>query len=137
MKKMKRLLAKGSLFLMLGYVSAIWLVNAQPATAITDWWGTDTTSYNPDVVWSDGFKEDSLLGVVTSAINRILWILSLIALVILLWWGFQMVTAAGDEEKYNKWFTILKQSWIGLAFIAFSWMFVSLVFRLIWKVSWT
>ena len=57
--------------------------------------------------------------------------LSLIALVVLLWGGFQMVTAAGDEGKHKKGFTILKQAAIGLIFIGLSWLFVSLIFWII------
>jgi hypothetical protein len=43
--------------------------------------------------------------------------LALVALVVLLWGGFQMVTAAGDDAKYKKGFKILQQAAIGLIFI--------------------
>jgi len=39
-----------------------------------------------------------------------LGMLALIALVVLLWGGFQMVTAAGDDDKYKKGFKILQQA---------------------------
>ncbi|MEI7558636.1 MAG: hypothetical protein WCJ45_07785 [bacterium] len=52
-----------------------------------------------------------------SFINWMLGMLALIALVILLRGGFQMVTAAGDDAKYKKGFKILQQAAIGLVFI--------------------
>jgi len=52
-------------------------------------------------------------------------------LVILLWGGFQMVTAAGDDTKYKNGFKILKQAAIGLIFIGVSWLVVSVIFRLL------
>jgi hypothetical protein len=54
--------------------------------------------------------------------------LALIALIICLWGGFQMVTAAGDDGKYKKGMTILKQAAIGLIIIGVAWLFVSVIF---------
>ncbi len=76
-------------------------------------------------------QEGGLINVFKRAINWILSILSLITLAILLWGGFQMVTAAGDDGKYKKGFTILKQAAIGLAFIGLAWFIVSIIFWLI------
>ena len=87
------------------------------------------TSDIAGVGWAD--KAGGLVGVVKSFINRILGLLSLIALVVLLLWGFNMVTAAGDEEKYKKGFTIMKQAWIWLAVIGLSWFVVSIIFWII------
>jgi preprotein translocase subunit Sss1 len=42
-----------------------------------------------------------------------------------------MLTAAGDEEKYNKWFTILKQVALWLVMIGLAWFIVSMIFYLI------
>lgn len=69
-----------------------------------------------------------LLNIVKNFINFVLGLLSLIALVMLLWGGFQMVTAAGDDKKYEAGFTILKQAGIGIAFIGLSWFIVSFIF---------
>jgi hypothetical protein len=46
-----------------------------------------------------------------------LGMLATIALVLVLWAGFQMVTAAGDDAKYKKGMTILKQAGIGLVIV--------------------
>jgi hypothetical protein len=42
-----------------------------------------------------------------------------------------MITAAGDDGKYKKGFTILKQAGIGLVFIGVSWLIVSVIFFLL------
>ena len=77
-------------------------------------------------------QKNQLETVIKNAINWVLWILSLIVFVLLLWWGFQMVTAAGDDKKFAAGQTILKQAGIGLAFIAASWLIVSMIF---WVIS--
>ncbi|MDR3169512.1 MAG: pilin [Candidatus Peribacteria bacterium] len=73
-----------------------------------------------------------LLDTVKNFINRMLGMLATIALVICLWAGFQMVTAAGDDGKYKKGMTILKQAGMGLVIIGLAWSIVSVVF---WLVS--
>ena len=75
--------------------------------------------------------EDGLIKVIKRAINWVLGILGLITFVLLLWGGFQMVTAAGDDKKFGAGQTILKQAGIGLLFIAGSWLMVSMIFWLI------
>jgi len=72
-----------------------------------------------------------IMSVIKTFINRVLGLLSLIALVVLLYGGFNMVTAAGDEAKYKKGFKILQQAAVGLAIIGLSWIIVSAIFRVI------
>jgi len=72
-----------------------------------------------------------LINVIKNFINWALGMLALIALVVLLWGGFQMVTAAGDETKYKKGFKILQQAAVGLVFIGVSWLVVSVIFWLL------
>ena len=110
------------------WAGSLGMVNAQ----ISEDQPQDTT-YNPG--WHTTLKEDSLLRTIKSFVNRILGLLSLIALVICLWGWFQMLMAAGDENKYKKWFTILKQAGLWLAIIWLAWLFVSLIFRLINKFT--
>lgn len=86
-------------------------------------------------VWNECIENTwsrELIDVAINFINRVLWILWFIALVICLIWGFQMVTASGDENKYKKWFTILKQAWIWLVVIWLSWIIVRLI---LWLIS--
>lgn len=112
---------------MLWLMSFSWLANAQ----IESWfWDADETWW----VWVAWAWEDQwewFLDVVRNFVNWVLWIMALIALIILLWGGFLMVTAAGDEEKYNKWFKILKQAAIGLIMMWVAWFIVSIIFTVI------
>ncbi len=91
-------------------------------------------AWSADQVWligTDEWQWDSLINVIKWFINWTLGILALIALIVLLRWGFQMVTAAWDEEKYKKGWTILKQAAIWLVIIGLAWFIISLIFRLI------
>jgi hypothetical protein len=113
------------------------------ATASTDidWSAKEWLQWNTGVkwiqwVWEENRRGSALLDVIKNAVNWVLWMLSLITLCIVLWWWFQMVTAAGDDGKYKKWFTILKQAWIWLIIILLAWIIVSVVFWLVNSVWW-
>ncbi len=109
-------------------------VFAQQGSTNPDPFGT-RTDFNPNIPGAQGLQWEGLLTSIQKGINWILWILAFIALIVLLWWWFQMVTAAGNEEKYKKWFTILKQSAIWLLFIGLAWLIVSLIFAVIWAIT--
>lgn len=89
-----------------------------------------------EIEWVAGVKQgqanDWFLTVVKTAINWVLGMLGLIAFVLLLWGGFNMVTAAGDDKKFGEGLKILKNAGIGFVFIAVSWLLVSMIF---WVVS--
>ena len=97
-----------------------------------DWWNY-VTEYK--VIWTDQWGTEwttpRLIQTVQKTINRVLWILWLIALILCLWWGFQMLTAAGDDGKVKTWTKILKHAAIWLVVIWLSWILVSFIFRLI------
>lgn len=99
-------------------------VNSQNAVGINGVAGTKDSSD----------KGNTLETVIKRTINWILSILSLIVFVLLLWWGFQMVTANWDDKKFGAGMTILKQAAIWLAFIGVSWLMVSMIFRILWQV---
>ena len=80
-------------------------------------------------------KKNGLMDVVKNAINWTLGTLWLITFILLLWAGFQMVTAAGDDKKFGEGLKILKNAGIGLLFIAVSWLLVSMLFWVIGVVS--
>ncbi len=97
------------------------------------WFGSDehNKDYNPNVAGKDDFQKDSIIKTIKTAINRVLWMLSFVALLLCLWWGFKMMTSGGDQKKYEEGLNILKWAAIGLAVIALSWLIVSVIFRLI------
>ncbi len=137
---MKKLMKKMSLgFLgLFGFlaIGAGTLGVATQANAQVEWgWSNPDLKYNPDVIGSTSMQNDSLITTIKSFVNWVLTILALIALIVLLWGGFQMLTAAGDDGKYKKGFTILKQAAIGLAFIALAWLMVSLIFWLLGLIT--
>ncbi len=121
----------GFLALGLGVVGLSSQADAQGAQPSVWGWDNQNVNYNPNVVGSEALANDNLITSVKTFINWVIGLLALIALAILLWGGFQMLTAAGDDGKYKKGFTILKQAGIALAFIALSWLIVSLIFYVI------
>ena len=101
------------------------------------WWVTGVTGVV--LPWTEDSIEaaDDVLVVETiqNAINRVLWILAFVALIILLYAWLLMLTAAGNEERFNKWRTILKQVALWLAFIGLAWIIVSMIFWLIDQIT--
>lgn len=96
-----------------------------------------TQQYTTDVAVSQGSSCGADTPVLICGIKRIVnWVLgllALIALLILLWAGFKMLTANGDTKQYDEWFTILKQAAVGLAFIAASYIIVQFIMFVIGK----
>lgn len=126
---MKQTIAK----ILVGATAAIvWLTGFGFATTL---WSTQQGA-GLNVQGSDVLTgSDSLITSIKTFINWVLGLLATIALVILLWGGFQMVTAAGDEAKYKKGFQILKQAAIGLIFIGLSALFIQLIFYILGVVG--
>lgn len=61
-------------------------------------------------------------------INYALSFVSIIALVVLIYAGIQMTTAAGDDKKYQAGKTTLKKITIGIIGIGISWLIISFIF---------
>jgi len=97
--------------------------------------GAATSTADIGVAWAGAQSGNSIMGIIKVFINWVLGLLSLIALVVCLYGGFSMVTAAGDEAKYKSGFKILQQAAVGLAIIGLSWIIVSAVFRIIWGAA--
>ena len=79
----------------------------------------------------DGGRNDALINVIKWFINWTLGILWLIALLVLLYGWFRMVTAAGNEDQYGEGMKILKQAAFGLVMIGLAWFIVSMIFFVI------
>ena len=108
--------------------------NTTPALT-TKFWVNNTNTSGIGIAGAGVDQKNSLLTVVKNFINFVLWLLGLITLIMLLWWGFNMVTSAGDNQKFGDGMKILKNAGIGLAFIALSWMMVSMIFWVIWQIG--
>jgi len=120
----------------LGFGSVVTLAQSTPV--YTSQFGDIKDAWWVGVSWAGQERWDTLISVIKSFINWMLGMLALIAMVILIRGGFQMVTAAGDEGKYKKGFKILQQAAIGLVFIWVSWLVVSLIFWVLGTIgAWT
>lgn len=129
------------LAVMMMWMAAFWSIIGVASAKTDSWASTAGLKGNTWVSWIAWVGESSrkwsqLLDVIKNWINWVLGMLALITLCIVLWWGFQMVTAAGDDGKYKKGFTILKQAGIWLIIILLAWIIVSVVFWLVGSVGW-
>lgn len=141
--KMKKMLI-GAFLGMFAVTGIAVLPNYASATGDTDLgdWANPNAAGNY-ISSTDSSEQQSLtwsafLDTIKNAVNWILGILATIALVVCLYGGFLMVTAAGDEKKYQKWLSVLKYAAIGLAIIGVSWMIVSVIFwfvRNLWETT--
>lgn len=130
---MKKLSLKVVSLFALGILS-VWSMLTFAQTVTTQFGDAGATS-NIGISGTGTAQGGKLIDVIKSFINWMLGILALVALVILLRGGFQMVTAAGDDAKYKKGFKILQQAAIGLVFIGISRLVVSVIFRLLGVVG--
>lgn len=70
-----------------------------------------------------------LWDVINSLLTWLLGFLALVAVIFAIWWGFQILTAAWDEEKVKKGKTTLINALLGLFVIWISWALVSWIFN--------
>lgn len=77
---------------------------------------------------TDTDQGDNIIGVIKNLINYLLGFLGLIALVMLLYAGFQLVTARDDAEKYNVALGTFKNAALGIGVIGISWFLVTFIF---------
>jgi hypothetical protein len=134
--------------LLLGFVALFGVATVVPALAQggaggePDYssFGNSTTSFNDSVktntsgIGVSGAGENKgagIIDVIKRALNWGLSILGFVALVLCLYGGFIITTAAGDDGKVKKGRTILTQAGIGLAVIALSALIVNLIFYVI------
>ncbi len=77
----------------------------------------------------------SLLDSISKFINWALGMLATVALVICLYAGVKMMTAGGNDWKYQEGFDMIKKAAIGLVIIGCSWLIVSFVMWIIGNVT--
>jgi hypothetical protein len=129
--------------LVVAWVGTYWVVNAQgwsidsyTANMYTTPSDADTTTIWINTLWTTWDRWGWLIQVIKNAINWVLGMLSLVALVLCLWWWFQIVTAAWDEWKQKKWMSVLKHAAIWLVIIWLSWFVVTIIFWILRGVTW-
>jgi len=83
-----------------------------------------------------GSAQLSVLNIIKSMINYFLWLTGLVALVYLLYHGFLMVTASGDDTQYKKWLKWIKYAIIAIVGLWTSFFIISLIFFLIDYITW-
>jgi len=82
-------------------------------------------------ILSHQVAQNQVMNVIKNIINYALWMLGLVALVYLIYHGFLILTASGDENQYKKGIAGIKFAAIALAGIGASWLIVSAIFWLI------
>lgn len=75
--------------------------------------------------------QNQTLQLVKNIINYVLGFLALVALVYLIYNGFLILTAGGDDAQYKKGMGSLKYAMIAIAGVGASRLIVSLIFRLL------
>lgn len=86
---------------------------------------------NDNQILNFGQAQNKTLALIGSIINYALWLIALVALIYLLYHGFLMVTASGDEERFNKGLQGIKYAAIAIAGVWLSRFLVSIIFYLI------
>lgn len=76
------------------------------------------------------------MNIIKSIINYALGMVGLVALVYLIYHGFLILTAAGDETQYKKGLKGIKFAAIAMVGIGASWLIVSAIFWLIALLIW-
>ncbi len=110
---------------------ALWIVADGDNTIDNIIW-----SNQDDAVWSFANAKNRVINILNTIINYGLGLLALVALVYLIYHGIVMLTAWGDEERYNTGLGWIKYAAIALAGIGLSWFLISLIFYIIDFIIW-
>lgn len=103
-----------------------------------EWWTTLSGIVSADQeISSHIVAQNRVMDVVKNIINYALWMIALVALVYLIYHGFIMVTAAGDDTQYKKGLKWIKYAAIAMVGVGMSWLIVSAIFWLIALLIWT
>jgi len=116
-------------------VIPVWMA-ITPNPSLAEWfqWGFWETNYVKEIqapLADKAEKNDDLIKTIQRAINRALWLLAAVALVLVIYAWFLMLTSGWDSKKYDQWLGIIKNAAIWLAIIGVSWLIVSLIFYVI------
>lgn len=89
---------------------------------------------NPWMISTHNVALNKTMSIIKSVVNYAISMVSLVALVFLIYHWFLMVTAAWDDAQFKKWNKWIKTAIIAIAGIWLSWLFVSLIFYIIEKM---
>ena len=101
----------------------------------SDNYQVDNISNSADKITTQEEAEELTLNYVHRLINWALWMLAFVALIVVLYGWFQMVTAAGDDAKFKSGKAALKKAAIWILWIGLSWLFVSFIFWFVDLIS--
>lgn len=124
---------KQFILVMIFVVIPVWIVitpNQTLAESDREFWKMPFVK-DIKTIWTEKKQNDSLIHTIQTAINWVLWLLSMISLCLVIYAWFLMLTSWWDSKKYDKGLSIIKNAAIGLAIIAVSWLIVSLIFYVI------
>ncbi len=119
-----------------------WVVNTDLATdplrdgafvIINDWTNSvdNVIGSNDPQIGTFGNAKNRVINILNIIINYTLGLLAMVALVYLMYHGVLILTAAGDEERFNTGLKWIQYAAIALAGIGLSWLVISLIFYLI------
>lgn len=138
MKILKKMQSWICLTAIVAGIAVVWFTSSVAQAQVFRWSqnayvevGDNWSTTDVLVIWAWWSTADWLVAIVKWVINWTLGILAFIALIVLLYGWFLMVTAAWESDRYDKWFTILKQAAVWLVLIGVAWFIVSIVFWLI------
>ncbi len=78
--------------------------------------------------WESAEDSEWLVSAIQTLIDYVLGFLFIISFVLLIFGGFKMLTAAGDDSKFQEWLKIVKTTAWALLFIFLAWSIVQLIF---------
>lgn len=115
-------IVKGGLYAAAGTsLLALNSMNSAHADATSAFGGTKVTTNN---------ENGDLENVVQGYVNTFMTFLAIIAVLMILWGGFNILTAAGDDDKVSKGKTIIIQAALGLLVIFLANSIIQWVLRL-------
>lgn len=110
-----------------GFISFAVIATVQQALAI-NFWGDKVQS---GIVWNTNTVDK----VIQDLVSKVMWFLWLVAVLLAIYWGFMILTAAWDEAKVKKGKTVLTQAAFGLIVIFLAYSIVNFIIGILFWTS--
>lgn len=103
--------------------------------SLADWWFwvSDWVSWIQVPKTDDQNVNDEALHIVVKVADRILSLVSLIAIIIFVIWWYKVITAWWDDSKAKSWYKFIKNAIIWIIII---WLTRAIVRLIFWFVGW-